>query len=51
MNNKEKAAMRKRIHAHLRDVRFYRALGFRYDSAHGGRFVIEEEEFFKVASA
>lgn len=43
--------MKKTVRAHLRDVRIFRALGFRYDSARGGRFVIDEEEFFKVASA
>ena len=41
--------MRRRVHAHLKDVRLFRALGFRYDSARGGRFVIDEEEFFEVA--
>lgn len=49
MNLKEKTAMKKRIRAHLRDVRMYRTLGFRYDSAHGGRFVVDEKEFFEVA--
>lgn len=49
MNNKETRAMRARVRTHMRDVRMFKTLGFRYDSAHGGRFVIDEKEFFEVA--
>ena len=43
--------MMRRVRAHLRDVRMFRELGFRYDSARGGRFVIDEEKFFEEARA
>lgn len=41
--------MRTRVRAHMRDVRMFKTLGFRYDSAHGGRFIVDEKEFFEVA--
>ena len=43
MNTKGKVTMRKRVRAHLKDVKMFREIGFHYD---GGRFVMPEEEFF-----